>query len=134
MNTNKWITAMICIMILIVALIYGTTKTTKYFVTAVVVKVGNEDGFTFDKFHTPTQYHTLLLRDTKDSTKFCELSISPERYYNTHINDTIIINYKVNKAEGTHCTYFKNTTASYVDNGDYSDISNYYNWIHINRK
>jgi len=55
----------------------------------IIVKMGEEEGFTNDKFHNPTQHHTLLIIDLKDTTAFLEWRTSAEKYYNYNIGDTV---------------------------------------------
>ena len=55
----------------------------------VVIKVGKDDGVTSGKIHTPTVYKTVLAMSTEDTTKFIEWSMTTEKFYNTHIGDTL---------------------------------------------
>jgi hypothetical protein len=55
----------------------------------IIVKVGKEEGWTNDKFHTATQLHTILIMDIKDSTSFIEWRTTTEKYYNYKVGDTV---------------------------------------------
>lgn len=55
----------------------------------VVVKVGQENTRTRDKFHTPTETNLLLLRSLKDSTMFMEYRVNDQKFYNTRVGDTL---------------------------------------------
>lgn len=59
----------------------------------VIVQMGDEKGHTHDKFHRPTIFHSLLIRDLKDTTLFIEWSTSKEKYYNYQIGDTVKFDY-----------------------------------------
>lgn len=55
----------------------------------VVVTVGADQGATHDKFHTPREYKLLLARSVRDTTAFIEWQVTTEKFYNTHIGDTL---------------------------------------------
>lgn len=55
----------------------------------VVVKIGSEEGFTNDKFHTPKEYYKLLARSIRDTNMFIEWEVDKVKYYNTNIDDTL---------------------------------------------
>lgn len=61
--------------------------------TAVIVSMGQEDGTTKDKFHKPTIFHTLLIRDVQDTTLFAEWNTTQEKYYNYQVGDTVHFDY-----------------------------------------
>ncbi len=131
---GRIITISSIIVIAMVISIFVFSKTTTYSITAVVEGVGQEDGFSHNKFHTPTQYHTLLIRDITDSTKLCELSVSQERYYNTLVGDSINIKYIINRASGDKLTLYENKTAKGVIIYNITDVSGYQIWFTKTRK
>lgn len=55
----------------------------------IIIGIGKDEGYSRDKFHTPTIFHTLLIQDIKDTTLFCEWETTREKYYNYHIDDTV---------------------------------------------
>jgi len=54
----------------------------------IISAVGEEDGYTHDKFHNPVEYYKVLIRDVKDSTLFIEWVTTKEQYYNYQVGDT----------------------------------------------
>jgi chromatin segregation and condensation protein Rec8/ScpA/Scc1 (kleisin family) len=55
-----------------------------------IVRIAHEDGYTKDKFHTPTEYRILLAQYTEDTTKYIEWEVkSAEQFYNYHVGDML---------------------------------------------
>lgn len=69
----------------------------------VVVTVGADQGATHDKFHTPREYKLLLARSMRDTTAFIEWHVDNEKFYNTHIGDTLRFDY-IRKDREFHIT------------------------------
>lgn len=78
-------------------------KTDKHYINlkGKIVSMGEESGKTRDKFHTPTQFHTLLIQNSEDTTLYMEWETTSEKYYNYYIGDTVNFDY-ISKSRWFH--------------------------------
>ncbi len=100
-----------------------------------VASIGIENGFTRNKFHTPTVYHTVLFRSIKDTTTFMEVEVSPNIYYNVKKDDVVSIDYVLGSKGGGSKHSISKITVRNQTTGFSDSITNHcciqYHWITI---
>lgn len=86
----------------------------------IVAEMSIKNGYTRNKFHTPTVYHTILFSRIIDTTSYMEIEITPSIYSNLHPKDEVSIDYVMGSKGGGDknvMTKFviRNNTTGYID-------------------
>ena len=58
-----------------------------------IIRIGQDEGLSDDKFRQPVHYHTLLVQDSEEPNLFVEWPTTREKYYNYKIGQKVFFEY-----------------------------------------